>query len=131
MNGNEYLKVGSYTPPDENGDGEVIDREFYRQGLIFKDEEAYKNYKDRPCYIPELSNAVYTGNDFLELCKDQEEFADELFYEVDWQHPETLMNDWLSNEELMECNGCGFLVDPYACNGDIECPNCGKSLKDD
>ncbi len=34
----DFLKVGSYTPPDENGDGEKIVREFYGQGMIFKDE---------------------------------------------------------------------------------------------
>lgn len=27
--GKEYLLVGSYTPPDENGKGEAIRREFY------------------------------------------------------------------------------------------------------
>ena len=33
--------VGSYTPPDENGEGEKIVREFYGQGHIFKDEDAF------------------------------------------------------------------------------------------
>lgn len=42
----EYLKVGSYTPPDENGIGEKIVREFYGQGMIFKDEEAFYNRPD-------------------------------------------------------------------------------------
>lgn len=53
------LKIGSI----EDNDGEyVIHREFYRQGMIFKDEEAYKFHKDQPCYSPELSDSVYTGN---------------------------------------------------------------------
>jgi hypothetical protein len=39
MNQN-YLKIGSYIP--ETGETEaVIEREFYGQGYIFKDEEAY------------------------------------------------------------------------------------------
>ena len=44
------LKIGSI----EDNDGEyIIHREFYRQGMIFKDEEAYKFHKDQPCYSPE------------------------------------------------------------------------------
>lgn len=81
------LKIGSI----EDNDGEyIIHREFYRQGMIFKDEEAYKFHKDQPCYSPELSDSVYTGNDFLELCNCQQDLADELFEGVDWQHPESL-----------------------------------------
>ena len=56
------LKVGSYTPPDENGEGEKIVREFYGQGHIFKDEDAFYHRPDDPCYIPELSDTVYTRN---------------------------------------------------------------------
>ena len=38
----EYVKVGSFIPADEmNEKGAVIEREFYRQGNIFKDEEVY------------------------------------------------------------------------------------------
>ena len=52
------LKIGSI----EDNDGEyIIHREFYRQGMIFKDEEAYRFHKDQPCYSPELSDSVYTG----------------------------------------------------------------------
>ena len=36
----KYVKVGSFIRADEmNEKGAVIDREFYRQGYIFKDEE--------------------------------------------------------------------------------------------
>lgn len=35
-----YLKVGSYTPETEDTEA-VIDREYYRQGWIFKDEELF------------------------------------------------------------------------------------------
>ena len=37
----EYLKVGSYTPGDEENPP-VIDREAYGQGFVMKDEEAYE-----------------------------------------------------------------------------------------
>lgn len=93
------LKIGSI----EDNDGEyIIHREFYRQGMIFKDEEAYKFHKDQPCYSPELSDSVYTGNDFLELCNCQQDLADELFEGVDWQHPESLKEDWFVNGEWVQ-----------------------------
>lgn len=63
------LKIGSI----EDNDGEyIIHREFYRQGMIFKDEEAYKFHKDQSCYSPDCRTQVYTGNDFLELCNCQQ-----------------------------------------------------------
>lgn len=35
----EYLKIGEYIPADEEkGTPEVISRDYYRQGWIFKDE---------------------------------------------------------------------------------------------
>lgn len=55
----EYLKIGEYVPADEErGTPRKIRRDYYRQGWIFKDEEAYLDEKhpDRICYIPELSD---------------------------------------------------------------------------
>ena len=120
------LKIGSI----EDNDGEyVIHREFYRQGMIFKDEEAYKFHKDQPCYSPELSDSVYTGNDFLEVCNCQQDLADELFEGVDWQHPESLKEDWFANGEWVECEGCGKIINyGDGCN-DTKCPNCGKAVE--
>lgn len=119
------LKVGII----EEKDGEyIINREYYRQGMVFKDEDAYRNRKNEPCYVPELSDSVYTGKDFLKMCKGQQEFADELFEDVDWQHPETLMEDWFTNNEWCICEGCGKLVNyGDGCN-DKKCPNCGKEV---
>ena len=64
----EYLKIGEYIPADEeSGTPEVISRDYYRQGWIFKDEEAYldEEHPDRICYIPELSDSLYSRQDFL------------------------------------------------------------------
>ena len=115
----EYLKVSSI----ENG---VINREWYRQGWVFKDEEAYRNHKDKPCYVPELLDEIYTGNDFLDLCKGQEDFADELFEEVDWQCPESLIEDWVINGEWVECKECGKLFNTGDTDGKLICLYCGK-----
>lgn len=121
------LKVGSI----EEKDGEYsISREYYRQGMIFKDEDAYRNRKDEPCYVPELSDSVYTGNDILNICNGQQELADELFEELDWQHPETIMDEWEREEEWLffekhgRFPGCGDIDD------DNVCPNCGKEVKE-
>ena len=104
------LKVGSI---EEKGGEYSISREYYRQGMIFKDEDAYRNRKDEPCYVPELSDSVYT----------------ELFEGLDWQHPETLIEDWIRNEEWVVCEGCGKLVDyGDGCNDKV-CPNCGKEVE--
>ena len=121
------LKVGSI----ECKDGEyIIDREFYGQGKIFKDEDAYRNRKNEPCYVPELSNSIYTGQDFLDMCYGQQEFADELFNGVAWQHPETLKEDWLTNNEGIECE-CGTIVDYGDGSNDTKCPHCGKEINQD
>lgn len=120
------LKVGSI---EEKGGEYSISREYYRQGMIFKDEDAYRNRKDEPCYVPELSDSVYTGNDILNICNGQQEFADELFEGLDWQHPETLIEDWIRNEEWVVCEGCGKLVDyGDGCNDKV-CPNCWKEVE--
>lgn len=94
------LKVGSIEY--DNGKS-VVNRDFYGDGYIFKDEEAYKLHKDEPCYVPETTDTIYTGNDFLSLCNGQEEMADEMFEEVFWQRPESLKTDW---EILGEWNWC-------------------------
>lgn len=63
----KYVKIGSFIQVDEvNEKGAVIEREFYRQGNIFKDEEVYfdKEHPDKVCYIPELSDSLYTRRDF-------------------------------------------------------------------
>ena len=86
-----YLKIGSYTPETEEQEA-VIDREYYRQGWIFKDEEAFHHYPERVCYVPELSDEGYTRQDFLDMCNGQEDVAALLFESVDWQSPETLLN---------------------------------------
>ena len=53
MSKETYLKVGGYTPETEDTEA-VIDRDYYRQGWIFKDEEAFLHYPDKVCYVPEL-----------------------------------------------------------------------------
>lgn len=119
----EYVKVGSFKPADEmNEKGAVIERDFYRQGNIFKDEEAYldKEHPDKVCYIPELSDSLYTRQDFLDMCNGQEDIADRIFEAADWQHPETYLEEQWA-EELAKCPACGKW---FWCYGEHYCPHC-------
>lgn len=122
----QYLKVGNYTPPDKNGEGEVIEREYYRQGYIFKDEEAFYNRPDDVCYIPELSDTTYTRTDILQECEGNEEIAEEVFCTADWQHISSLLEDWRTNGEIDNCTECGKLFD---CYGVTKCPHCGAKYE--
>ena len=104
-----YLKVGGYTPETEDTEA-VIDRDYYRQGWIFKDEEAFLHYPDKVCYVPELSDEGYTRQDFLDMVGGQKEFARECFYAVDWQHPETWIDDLRFSEIVSETEDTQAIV---------------------
>ena len=79
---------------DQDGNIIELQRGFFRQGWVFKDWEAFRNHLDAPCYVPELHDVVYTRNDLIALCNGQEEIAEELFDQLDWQSPSTLMDEW-------------------------------------
>ena len=116
-----YLKIGSYTPETEDQEA-FIDRGYYRQGWIFKDEEAFRLHPERVCYVPELSDEGYTRQDFLAMCNGQEELAEFLFEMVDWQSPETLKSELLATYEIDFCPVCKKY---YFMQGEqIPCPIC-------
>lgn len=104
------------------------EKTWFGQGMIYKNWEAYDSSLDMVCYIPELSDATYTRQDFIDFCRGNEELAKELFLSVDWQHPETLIEDWKVNEEVRECEQCGWL---FECYEETRCPNCGAEWKGD
>lgn len=110
-----------------DGDGTIIElqREFFGQGWVYKDWEAFRNHPDAPCYVPELDDVFYTRNDFMAMCNGQEEIAEELFDAVDWQNPSTLMNDWENAGEIATCRKCGKLFMAYHIK---KCPHCGSDV---
>ena len=112
------IKVGKITKS-----GEIL-RDFFRQGNVFKDGEAYAK-KQGVCYVPELNDYKYTYNDFLTIANNNEAIADLLFEYVDWQSPETLYDEWYNEDEIMECETCkkSFLTDGQ---DDVQCPFCTK-----
>lgn len=124
MSGRERLKVGSYTPTDKEGKGELIEREFYGQGMIFKDDEAFYDaeHPDRVCYIAELSDATYTRAGILDMCNSQTDIAEEVYEALDWQHPESLIDDWSRSGELAYCKTCKKL---FNSGNSTKCPYCG------
>jgi hypothetical protein len=79
--------------------------------------------------VPELSDTVYTGNDFLKFCNGQQDFADELFEAVDWQHMESQAEDWLINNKWRICKTCGTFVDYSDGCGNSICPVCKKEAE--
>ena len=114
------VKIGRYVPASDSGE-EIIERAFYGQGDIFKDEEAYESGLDKICYIPELSDTKYTRQDFLEMCDNQENIARDFFDRINWQHLESLLEEEYVNGEYDDCEKCGRM---FACYDADECPHC-------
>lgn len=98
----------------------VFTKQFYGQGHIFKSQRNFnlgrKYGKELPVYVPELDSkseweeekeypkpcAYYTYQDFLNICDGDAEKAQELFEDVDWQHPETLHMEYEEHREMGE-----------------------------
>jgi len=113
---------------DSGGNIIKLEKGYYRQGMIFKSWDAYKNRPEAPCYVPELSDSVYTAKDFLVLCQGQKEFADRLFANVDWQAPETELDELLLSDEWRKCPKCNSLVSYNSGDGDGRCSRCGMEV---
>ena len=122
-----YTKIGSYTPETDDS-AAIIKREFYGQGYIFRDEEAFYTSYDKVCYIPELSDATYTRQNLIDMMDGQEALAECLFDCLDWQHPESLIQEYYANGEYDDCSECGRM---FACYGATECPHCHTRYKKD
>lgn len=88
-------------------------------GLVFKDEEAYLNNWEAPCYVPEnaacdaavIVNGIeyecggvkgqcdwYSHNDLLILCDYNYKICDRMFETLDWCYPET----WLDEIDIFD-----------------------------
>lgn len=118
-----YCKIGSvhYIP---SIDGYKIKRGRSGQGFIYKNEENYRKHTTRPCYAPELSDDIYTRENFLAICNNQPEIADILFEMVDWQHPETLFDELCRDNEILQCSHCGKLFIGNGTDDVSPCPYC-------
>lgn len=92
----EYYKLGLCEVAEN---GYVFTGEYSNNGYIFKDEEAFEKNWDAPCYVPEGEIELvdrcefYTHNDLLKLCYNNHKLCDRIFFKLDWQYPETLLDD--------------------------------------
>ena len=105
----------------------VRSNRFYRksftgQGFIYKNPDNFRK-KYGVCYIPELSNTPYTYQDFLSLCGGNAGMAEYVFEQVDWQHPESLIDGNLADIGVMPCKICAYLYDTESYD---YCPRCGR-----
>lgn len=114
------LQIGRYTAP-QDGRPAIIQREFYGQGYIFKDEAAFLSHPDQVCYVPELSDTPYTRNDLLALCDGQEKLAQRCFDCLNWQSPTTWVDEQFIFGEWVRCEECHRV---YDAEEHSSCPHC-------
>lgn len=108
----------------------AIEKAWFGQGWVFKSFKNYMEKPDAPCYVAELTDEIYTANDILKLCRNQKSFADQLFGELDWQHPASELDELVASEEWYVCENCGKLVNYMDGEGDLECPFCGDAVEE-
>lgn len=96
---NKVIKgdYGSITV-DKKGNVVSFERGATLQGFVYKNMNEFKPCGG-VCYIPELSDTMYTYDDFMYICKDYDT-AITVFDMVDWQHVETAYDEFKECEEI-------------------------------
>lgn len=119
-----YEPIGGYVEGEpEKGLPDYIERAWSGKGWIFQDFDAFENWPDHVCYIPEFVDAKYTGEDFLRLARGQEEIARDMFYECSGETPEDWLACQIESGRVIRCGRCGTL---YYKKRKKVCPYCGK-----
>ena len=102
---------------------------YCNDGVVYKDEEAFKTgngvcyineygfenenensttlfeFRAKESVASEVENNTYiamqgyTRQDLINLCDGNEDMAQDLFDHLDWMNPETLMDEWIRDEE--------------------------------
>lgn len=108
----------------ENGE---IERGETEQGFVYKNSKAFYEKLDEVCYIPEKDDYYYTYKHFLEMSKGSFEVAQRIFDTVDWQFPESYLEDCIAIDEVSECSGCGKMFLSYEV---YNCPYCNHPKED-
>ena len=70
------------------------------QGVIYKNYDDFNSKSIAVCYIPELTDDLYSYFDFLKIAKGNSDIAVCLFETVDWQSPEILYEELMENGEV-------------------------------
>ena len=94
-----------------------IKRGYTGNGFVYKNSIVYDRKMNMPCYVAELTDQKYYPKDFLDIAENYVEnttelqehisdpinkatiqtIADLLFENCTWQHPETLIVEWIDN----------------------------------
>lgn len=101
----EYEEIGEVGDYYIEGDRYVFKKEFHTQGRFFKSHRNWDLYPirdDLPVYVPEYSKPgeFFSVKDFLRICNQDEHMAENIFDMVDWQQPETLLQEILESESV-------------------------------
>lgn len=91
--------------------------------MVYKNWEAFYDQPDGSCYVAELSDIVYTRNDFLDLTDGETDVAEAVFEMVSWQAPCTVLDEFFREDEVKKCNTCGRLYLAYG-ESTYPCPHC-------
>ena len=97
-------------------------------GYYYKNEEVFRHGDpDEYCYISE-HGAEYSRNDILAITGGNEEYAEEIFYSVDWQSIDTYVDEDLNEGEVYRCSNteCSQL---HRINDTYKCPKCGMRFE--
>lgn len=102
----EYPKtVGQYFP-ETDSEYEVIKTEFFSdgccEGYIYKNWINFYESINEVCYIPESEDSTYTAEDFYNIAAGNKDLAIDLFESCNWQHPETLLEEYLDSGSIIE-----------------------------
>lgn len=87
---------------DINRNSKIVKPEWIGQGYGYKSDKPWKLMKNVDVvYIPEYGfdsdeniSELYTKSDFIDLANGNEKFAETIFDNVDWQFPETWLDEY-------------------------------------
>ena len=99
----------------DTSEGVFFELEDSGNGMVYKNEDVFRNHHDEVCYVPEAACMEYenwivpatyklcfTYNDLLKLCNGNSELCEALFYILDWCCPQTILKDWKIIEDKEE-----------------------------
>ena len=84
---------------DDKGNVVSFERGATLQGFVYKNLDEFKP-SGGVCYIPELSDTMYTYDDFMDICDKDYGAAITVFDVVDWQHVETAYDEMKESEDI-------------------------------
>lgn len=73
-----------------------IELQYHEQ---IKDIQAFES-RSGVCYIPESLDTVYCYNDYVQIARGNPTLARIIFDLSDWQHPETIFDELIMDEEI-------------------------------